>query len=165
MFRIGMGYDVHAFAEGRALVLGGVEIEHPRGLAGHSDADVLTHALMDAVLGAMRAGDIGEHFPDTDAAYEGADSLELLRRVGELMREGGWTLVDADCVIVAQAPKLSPYRETMRARLAESLGVAVDAIGVKATTTERLGFAGREEGIAAYAVALLERGLDDASGW
>ncbi len=165
MLRIGMGYDVHAFAEGRALILGGVEIEHPRGLAGHSDADVLTHALMDAVLGAMRAGDIGEHFPDTDAAYKGADSLELLRRVGELMREGGWTFVDADCVIVAQAPKLSPYRETMRARLAEGLGVPVDAIGVKATTTERLGFAGRQEGVAAYAVALLEHGLDDASGW
>ncbi len=162
MLRIGMGYDVHAFVEGRRLVLGGVEIEHGRGLAGHSDADVLTHALMDAVLGAMRAGDIGQHFPDTDAAYAGADSLELLRRVGQLAREAGWTILDADCVIVAQAPKLSPYREQMRLRLAENLGISVDSVGVKATTTERLGFAGREEGIAAYAVVLLERGFDHA---
>jgi 2-C-methyl-D-erythritol 2,4-cyclodiphosphate synthase len=165
MLRIGMGYDVHAFAKGRKLVLGGVQIEHDRGLLGHSDADVLTHALMDAILGAMRAGDIGEHFPDTDPAYRGADSLELLRHVGVMMREAGWTLVDADCVIVAQAPRLSPHRESMRERLAKSLGVEVDAIGVKSTTTERLGFAGREEGIGAYAVALLERGSNPASGW
>ena len=165
MLRIGMGYDVHAFADGRKLVLGGVEIEHGRGLAGHSDADVVAHALMDAILGAMRAGDIGEHFPDTDPAYRGVDSLELLRRVGQIMRDAGWTFVDADCVIVAQAPKLSPHRETMRTRLAGSLDVPVDAIGVKATTTEGLGFAGRKEGIGAYAVALLERGFDDASGW
>jgi 2-C-methyl-D-erythritol 2,4-cyclodiphosphate synthase len=165
MLRIGIGYDVHAFAEGRKLVLGGVDIDHERGLAGHSDADVLTHALMDAILGAMRAGDIGEHFPDTDPAYRGADSLELLRRVGQIMRDAGWTFVDGDCVIVAQAPKLSPHREMMRVRLAEGLGVSVDSIGVKATTTERLGFAGREEGIGAYAVALLEGGRGDASGW
>jgi 2-C-methyl-D-erythritol 2,4-cyclodiphosphate synthase len=112
----------------------------------------------------MRAGDIGEHFPDTDPAYAGVDSLELLRRVGALMREAGWTFVDADCVIVAQSPRLSPHREMMRARLAAGLGVPVDTIGVKATTTEGLGFAGREEGIGAYAVALLERGGDDALG-
>ncbi len=165
MQRIGMGYDVHAFAEGRKLVLGGVEIAHERGLAGHSDADVLTHALMDAILGAMRSGDIGQHFPDTDPAYKGADSLELLRHVGDLMRGEGWTFVDADCVIVAQAPKLSPHRDEMRARLASALGVEVESIGGKATTTERLGFAGREEGIAAYCVALLHRGFDEASGW
>ncbi len=162
MLRIGMGYDVHAFAEGRRLILGGLHIEHARGLAGHSDADVLTHALMDAILGAMRAGDIGQHFPDTDPAYKGADSMELLRRVGGLMRSEGWAFVDADCVIVAQAPKLSPYRDEMRTRLAENLGVDVDAVGLKATTTERLGFAGREEGIAAYAVVLLQRGFDSA---
>jgi 2-C-methyl-D-erythritol 2,4-cyclodiphosphate synthase len=165
MLRIGIGYDVHAFAEGRRLVLGGVEIDHERGLAGHSDADVLSHALMDAILGAMRAGDIGEHFPDTDPVYRGAHSLDLLRRVGDIMRDAGWEFVDADCVIVAQAPRLSPYREMMRIRLADGLSVPVDAIGVKATTTERLGFAGREEGIGAYAVALLQRGSDNASGW
>ncbi len=157
MLRIGMGYDVHAFAEGRQLILGGVEIEHGRGLAGHSDADVLAHALMDAILGAMRAEDIGAHFPDTDPAYRGADSLKLLARVATLMRDSGWELLDADCVVVAQAPKLTPHRDQMRSNLAATLGVGVESIGVKATTTERLGFEGREEGIGAYAVVLLER--------
>jgi 2-C-methyl-D-erythritol 2,4-cyclodiphosphate synthase len=156
MMRIGLGYDVHAFAEGRRLILGGVEIEHERGLLGHSDADVLAHALADALLGALREGDIGRLFPDTDPAYAGADSLKLLAQVGDLVRERGFTLVDADCVVICERPKLSPHREQMRENLAAALGVDVSAIGVKATTTERLGFEGREEGIGAQAVVLLE---------
>ena len=157
MLRIGHGFDVHAFAEGRRLVLGGVDVPCERGLAGHSDADVVAHALMDAVLGALRAGDIGKLFPDTDPAYEGADSLVLMRHVADLARSRGWRVADVDCTIAAQAPKLAPYREEMRTNMAAALGVPVDAVGVKATTTERLGFVGREEGIAAWAVALLER--------
>ena len=157
MLRIGHGFDVHAFAEGRRLILGGVDVPGERGLAGHSDADVVAHALMDAVLGALREGDIGKLFPDNDPAYEGADSLVLMRRVADLARERGWRVADADCTIVAQAPKLAPYREQMRANMAAALGVPVEAVGVKATTTERLGFVGREEGIAAWAVVLLER--------
>lgn len=156
MLHIGHGYDVHAFAEGRRLVLGGVDIPHARGLAGHSDADVLAHALMDALLGAMRADDIGALFPDTDPAYEGADSLVLLARVADLVRERGWHIQDVDCTIAAQAPKLAPHRTEMRTRLAAAMDVPVEAVGVKATTTERLGFVGREEGIAAWAVALLD---------
>ncbi len=156
MLRIGLGYDVHAFAENRALVLGGVEIEHERGLLGHSDADVLAHALADAVLGALREGDIGKLFPDTDPAYAGADSLVLLARVGELARERGFRLLDADCVVICERPKLSSHRDEMRANLARALGVQVDCVGVKATTTEHLGFEGREEGIGAHAVVLLE---------
>ena len=158
MLRIGHGFDVHAFAEGRRLILGGVDVPCARGLAGHSDADVLAHALMDAVLGAMRAGDIGKLFPDTDPAYEGADSLLLMARVADLARERGYRILDVDCTVAAQAPKLAPHREQMRARMAEVLGVPVEAVGVKATTTERLGFVGREEGIAAWAVALLDDG-------
>ncbi len=156
--RIGLGYDVHAFADGRRLVLAGVEVPFERGLQGHSDADVVAHALMDAILGAMRAGDIGEHFPDTDPAYAGASSLQLLRSVGQMMRAAGWSLVDADTVIVLQEPKLSHLRDAMRANLAASLGVEVDRVGVKATTTEGLGLTGRGEGAAAQAVVLLERG-------
>ena len=158
MLRIGHGFDVHAFAEGRRLVLGGVEVPCERGLDGHSDADVLAHALMDAVLGALRAGDIGGLFPDNDPAYEGADSLVLMRRVADLARERGCHILDVDCTVAAQAPKLAPFRDEMRARMADALGVPVDAVGVKATTTERLGFVGREEGIAAWAVALLDDG-------
>lgn len=154
--RIGHGYDVHAFAENRRLVLGGVDIPHERGLLGHSDADVVTHALADAILGAIRGGDIGKLFPDTDPAYEGADSLVLLARVMDLARTQGFELIDCDCTIAAQAPKLSPYRDEMRARLAGALGVSPDQVGLKATTTERLGFVGREEGIAAWAVALMQ---------
>ena len=157
MLRIGHGFDVHAFAEGRKLILGGVHVPCERGLAGHSDADVVAHALMDAVLGALREGDIGKLFPDTDPAYEGADSLVLMRRVADLARERGWRGADADCTIAAQAPKLAPHREQMRANMAAALGVPVESVGVKATTTERLGFVGREEGIAAWAVVLLER--------
>ena len=156
MLRIGHGFDVHAFAEGRRLLLGGVDVPAERGLAGHSDADVVAHALMDAVLGALRAGDIGGLFPDNDPAYEGADSLVLMRRVADLARERGCRILDVDCTVAAQVPKLAPFRDEMRARMADALGVPVDAVGVKATTTERLGFVGREEGIAAWAVALLD---------
>ena len=155
--RVGIGYDVHAFAEGRRLVLGGVEVPHDRGLAGHSDADVLTHALMDALVGALREGDIGKLFPDTDPAYKGADSIGLLRQVAALMRERGFELVDADCVLVCEQPKVSPYRDEMRSRLASALGVDAESVGVKATTTEGLGFEGRGEGIGAQAVVLLRR--------
>ncbi len=156
MLRIGHGYDVHQFAEGRRCVLGGVDIPYARGLLGHSDADVLAHALADAVLGAARLGDMGTLFPDTDPAYEGADSMVLLSRVAALVREHGFTILDVDCTVAAQVPKLSPHRAQMRANLASALGVDVEQVGVKATTTERLGFVGREEGIAAWAVALLK---------
>ncbi|MGB4592202.1 MAG: 2-C-methyl-D-erythritol 2,4-cyclodiphosphate synthase [Coriobacteriia bacterium] len=157
--RIGLGYDVHAFAEDRGLVLGGVELPHERGLVGHSDADVLVHALMDAIVGAMREGDIGRLFPDTDPDLAGISSLELLRRVAELMRDRGFQLIDADTVIVLERPRISPVRDQMRARMAEALGVEIERVGVKATTTEGLGFAGREEGVAAHAVVLLGAGL------
>lgn len=155
--RIGLGIDVHAFADGRKLILGGVEVPCTRGLAGHSDADVLTHALMDAILGAMRAEDIGAHFPDTDEAWRGARSVELLARVGEMMRERGWQLVDADCVLVLEKPKVATHRDAMRRSMALALGVEVERIGLKATTTEGLGFPGREEGVGAQAVVILER--------
>lgn len=153
--RIGIGHDVHAFADGRTLVLGGVEIPHERGLAGHSDADVLVHALMDAIVGAMREGDIGRLFPDTDPALAGISSLELLRRVAALMRDRGFELIDADSVVALERPRISPFRDQMRERMADALGVGIERVGVKATTTEGLGFAGREEGVAAYAVVLL----------
>lgn len=153
--RIGHGFDVHAFAPGRRLVLGGVEIPCERGLDGHSDADVVLHAVADAVLGAVRGGDIGKLFPDTDPAYEGADSSVLLSRVMGLARSWGFELVDCDCTVAAQAPRLSPYRDLMRERIAAALGVDVSSVGLKATTTEHLGFVGREEGIAAWAVVLM----------
>jgi 2-C-methyl-D-erythritol 2,4-cyclodiphosphate synthase len=148
---------VHQFVDGRRCVLGGVDVPSKRGLLGHSDADVLAHALADAVFGAARMGDIGKLFPDDDPAYEGADSLVLLSKVAEAIRAEGFEIVDADCTVAAQAPKLAPYREQMRRNLSAALGVDVSQVGVKATTTERLGFVGREEGIAAWAVALLER--------
>ena len=157
MLRIGHGYDVHRFAEGRRLILGGVDVPSERGLLGHSDADVLAHALADAILGAARLGDIGKLFPDTDPAYEGADSLVLLSRVAKLVEEKGFKILDADCTVAAQVPKLAPYRDQMRANLAEALGLDVSQVGVKATTTEGLGFVGREEGIASWSVALLEQ--------
>jgi len=156
--RIGHGYDVHRLVEGRKLILCGVDIPHTLGLLGHSDADVATHAVADAILGATRLGDLGKLFPDTDPAYEGADSLRLLSEVMRLARERGYRLVDCDCTIAAQAPKLAPHRDEMRANLARALGVGVESVGVKATTTERLGFVGREEGMAAWAVALLDDG-------
>ena len=155
--RIGHGFDVHAFAPGRRCVLGGVDVPCEQGLLGHSDADVLAHALMDAILGALREGDIGKLFPDTDPAYEGADSIELLRRVAALAAKKGFEIVDSDCTVAAQAPKLAPYREQMRKNMARAMGVAVDSVGVKATTTERLGFVGRKEGIAAWAVCILQK--------
>lgn len=158
MMRIGHGYDVHRLVEGRRLILCGVDIPHTLGLLGHSDADVATHAVADAILGATRLGDLGKLFPDTDPAYEGADSLRLLSEVMRLVRERGYRLVDCDCTIAAQAPKLAPHRDEMRANLARALGVGVESVGVKATTTERLGFVGREEGMAAWAVALLDDG-------
>lgn len=155
--RTGLGYDVHAFAPGRKLILGGVDIPHHQGLDGHSDADVLAHAIMDALLGGVRGGDIGKLFPDTDPAYKGADSLKLLERVAQFVRDAGWEIVDVDSVIAAQAPKLSPYREQMRENLAAAMGIPVENVGVKATTTEHLGFEGREEGISAQAVCMLAR--------
>ncbi len=155
--RIGLGHDVHAFTEGRPLVLGGIHIPYDRGLAGHSDADVLVHALMDAILGAIREGDIGRLFPDTDPVYAGASSIELLRRVASLMRERGYELRDADTVLILEEPKIAPHREAMRQAMADALGVDVQCVGVKATTTERLGFTGRGEGVAADAVVLLQQ--------
>lgn len=157
MQRIGLGYDVHAFAEGRRLVIGGVDIPFDKGLDGHSDADVLVHAVMDALVGALRAGDIGKLFPDTDPAYKGADSIKLLEQVGELVRGEGWRIVDIDTVLMIQEPKMAPHREQMRANIAAALQIPVESVGVKATTTERLGYEGRGEGVTAQAVALLEK--------
>lgn len=154
--RIGHGYDVHRLVEGRRCVIGGVDIPHEKGLLGHSDADVLLHAIMDAVLGAMAAGDIGKLFPDSDPAYKGADSLVLTRRVAEVMAQRGYRLGNIDATVIAQAPKLAPHIPAMRERIAEAFGVEVDRISVKATTEERLGFTGSGEGIAAHAVCLLE---------
>ena len=159
--RVGQGYDVHAFAEGRKLILGGVDIPHVRGLLGHSDADVLAHAISDALLGGIRGGDIGKLFPDTDPAYKDADSLKLLAAVADKVRAEGYDILDVDSVIAAQAPKLSPYREAMRENLAAAMGIAVENVGVKATTTEHLGFEGREEGISATAVCILFRRSDE----
>ncbi len=155
--RIGLGTDVHALVEGRKLIIGGVEIPHKLGLLGHSDADVLAHAVADAVLGAARAGDIGKLFPDTDPRYAGADSMHLLAEVAARVRTMGFEIVDVDSVISAQAPKMSPHRDQMRENLAAALGIHVENVGVKATTTEHLGFEGREEGISAQAVVLLRR--------
>ena len=154
--RIGHGYDVHRLVEGRRCIIGGVEIPYEKGLLGHSDADVLAHALADAILGAARAGDIGQLFPDTDPAYEGADSLVLLSQVMDLVRAKGFELVDADCTLACQAPKIAPYRDAMRGNLARALGVGTEQIGLKATTTEGLGWEGTGEGIGAWAVCLLE---------
>lgn len=153
--RIGNGYDIHRLVEGRRLILGGVEIPHIVGLLGHSDADVLTHAIMDAMLGALSLGDIGHYFPPTDPQWAGADSLVLLGKVNSLIRDRGWLVGNIDSVVVAERPKLKPHIEKMRDRLAGVLELKPDQIGIKATTNEKLGPVGREEGIAAYAVALL----------
>ena len=155
--RIGHGYDVHRFAEGRKLILGGVEIMHTRGLLGHSDADVLTHAVMDALLGAAALGDIGQHFPDSDAAYKDIASTQLLGKVTALLHEAGYQAVNIDATIIAQAPRLMNYLPAMRQSLAKCVGIPLSDVNVKATTEEGLGFTGREEGIAAHAVALIER--------
>jgi 2-C-methyl-D-erythritol 2,4-cyclodiphosphate synthase len=155
--RIGNGYDVHRLVAGRKLILGGVEVPHTMGLLGHSDADVLLHAISDAILGAIGEGDIGRHFPDTDPAYKGADSILLLRHVMELALAKGYRIGNVDATIVAQRPKLAPFIQQMRLNIAKALSTEEDRVNVKATTTEELGFAGRQEGIAAYAVALLEQ--------
>ncbi len=155
--RIGHGFDVHAFAAGRRLVIGGVDIPHARGLAGHSDADVLLHAICDALLGAAGLGDIGRHFPDSDARYKGIDSRRLLRHVAQLLVDQGWRVGNVDATLIAQAPRMAPHIPAMQANLAADLGLAPGTVNVKATTTERLGFTGREEGIAAEAVCLIVR--------
>ena len=155
--RIGHGYDVHRLADGRKLILGGVNIPWERGLLGHSDADVLTHAVMDALLGAAGMDDIGHLFPDTDPRYEGISSLELLRQVGELLRRHGMEIVNLDATVLAQKPRLAPYKMQMIRNLAEVLGISPDCVNVKATTEEGLGFTGDGSGIAAHAVALIER--------
>lgn len=155
--RIGNGYDIHRLVEGRRLILGGVDIEHSLGLLGHSDADVLTHAIMDAMLGALSLGDIGHYFPPSDEKWAGADSLMLLSQVNNLILERGWQVSNIDAVVVAERPKLKPHIEAMRDKIAGVLGVQADQVGVKATTNEKLGPEGREEGISAYAVALLVR--------
>ncbi|HLO65821.1 MAG TPA: 2-C-methyl-D-erythritol 2,4-cyclodiphosphate synthase [Holophaga sp.] len=158
--RVGQGFDVHRFADpaaGRPLVLMGVTVPHDRGLAGHSDADVMLHALMDALLGAAGLGDIGQHFPDTDPAYKGADSAALLASVMEALGARGWKVVNADVCLIGERPKLAPHREAMRARIAPVLGLDPQDLNVKATTTEKLGFTGRGEGLAAQAVVLIDR--------
>lgn len=156
--RIGSGFDVHALVPGRALIIGGVRIEHPLGLEGHSDADVLLHAISDALLGAAALGDIGRHFPDTDPRWKGADSRRLLRHVCLLVVERGWRVGNVDATIIAQAPRMAPHVAAMVANIAADLGIEAGAVNVKATTTERLGFTGRGEGIAAQAVATIVRG-------
>lgn len=153
--RVGTGYDVHKLVRGRKLILGGVEISHELGLLGHSDADVLLHAIMDALLGAAALGDIGRHFPDTDPAYEGASSLKLLSHVGKLLDEKGYVIENIDATVIAQRPKLMEHIEKMEQNIAKTLGIAIDQVNVKATTEERLGFTGREEGISAQAVCAL----------
>jgi len=155
--RVGIGVDAHALEDGVPLVLGGVSIDHPRGLAGHSDGDVLAHALTDAVLGAAGLEDIGALFSSDDPALKGADSIELLRRAWQQVQAAGWRLANADVVLIGEEPRLAPHRDAMRARLAEALGVEPERVAVRATTTDRLGFTGRGEGLAAHAVALLER--------
>jgi 2-C-methyl-D-erythritol 2,4-cyclodiphosphate synthase len=155
VFRVGQGFDVHALVTGRRLIIGGVEIPYEKGLEGHSDADVLLHAITDALLGAAGLGDIGRHFPDTDPAYKGADSRFLLRETAGKVRAAGYAVVNVDCTIIAQAPKMAPHIPEMVRRIAEDIGVRANEINVKAKTTERLGFTGRGEGIAAEAIALL----------
>lgn len=153
--RIGMGYDVHKLVPNRDLILGGVKIPHELGLLGHSDADVLLHSIMDALLGAAALGDIGKHFPDTDPAYKGADSVKLLEHVGRLIREAGYSIENIDATIIAQRPKMRPHIDTMRRNIKEALGIELDQINIKATTEEGLGFTGSEEGISAQAICLL----------
>ena len=155
--RIGFGYDVHKLVTERKLILGGVEIPHEKGLLGHSDADVLVHSIMDAILGALALGDIGKHFPDTDSAYKDINSMLLLQKVAKLIQKEGYVLGNMDCTVCAQRPKLSPHIETMRKNIADVLQTDLKNISIKATTTEGLGFPGREEGISAYAVCLLTK--------
>lgn len=154
--RIGQGFDVHAFAKNRPLILGGVCIDYHLGLAGHSDADVLLHAICDALLGALALGDIGQHFPDNDTQYKNANSMHLLKHVMQLVHQNGYQLSNLDATIIAQAPRLAPYRQQMAQNIATCLAVSIEQISIKATTTEKLGFTGRKEGIAAQAVVLLQ---------
>lgn len=159
MIRIGQGYDVHQLVEGRPFILGGIEIEHHKGLLGHSDADVLLHTITDAALGAIGGGDIGKHFPDTDPEFKDADSRKLLKHIWEYVKEQGYELGNIDCTVIAQKPKLAPYIEQMRESIANLLEADISQVNVKATTSEHLGFTGREEGIASLAVILLTKRL------
>lgn len=154
--RVGHGYDVHRFAPGRDLIIGGVKIPYEQGLLGHSDADVLLHAVMDSLLGAAALGDIGLHFPDTDDKYKGISSLLLLKETGKLINEAGYEIINIDATVLAQAPKLRPYMDQMRENISKTLGIAISQVNIKATTEEGLGFTGRKEGMAAHAVSLLE---------
>ena len=158
--RVGMGYDVHKLVEGRDLIIGGVKIPHTLGLLGHSDADVLLHAIMDALLGAAALGDIGKHFPDTDPAYEGADSIELLKKAGEMLEERMYLIENIDATVIAQRPKLLPYIDTMVKNVAEALHLEEDQVNIKATTEEGLGFTGKKEGISAQAICCISKALD-----
>ncbi len=158
-FRVGHGYDVHRYAAGRKLILGGVDIPFGKGLMGHSDADVVVHAIMDSLLGAAAMGDIGQHFPDTDEKYKGADSLKLLGIVAELLRKNGYEISNVDATIVAQAPKLRPYINQMRINIAKAMGTDTSAVSIKATTEERLGFTGHLEGVAAHSVSLIYKAI------
>ncbi|MBO1005835.1 2-C-methyl-D-erythritol 2,4-cyclodiphosphate synthase [Pseudogracilibacillus auburnensis] len=157
MFRIGQGFDVHQFAENRPLIIGGVTIPYEKGLIGHSDADVLLHTITDACLGAIGEGDIGRHFPDDDPEFKDADSAQLLKRVWAMVKQRGYTLVNIDCTIMAQKPKMAPYIESIQSRVAELLEAEIEQVNIKATTTERLGFVGREEGIASQAAILIQK--------
>ena len=157
MFRIGHGYDVHRLTEGRPLIIGGVNIPHEAGLLGHSDADVLVHAIMDSMLGALALGDIGKHFPDTDERYKGADSIELLRQVAKIIDNHGYSVANIDSTILAQAPKMAPHIDQMRKNVANAVGIDVSCVSVKATTEEKLGFTGEKKGIATHAVCLITR--------
>ena len=157
MIRVGHGYDVHAFAENRKCIIGGVEIPYEKGLLGHSDADVLLHAISDSLLGAAALGDIGKHFPDTDPAYKGADSLILLKHVVGLIKSKGYTVGNIDATVIAQAPKMAPFVEQMRCNIVSALQIDIDCVNVKATTEEKLGFTGRKEGISAHCVSLIEK--------
>jgi len=157
MLRIGNGYDVHRLVEGRRLVLGGIEIPHLKGVLGHSDGDVLIHAIMDGLLGALALGDIGQHFPDTSNEFKDIDSMILLERVFQLIKDKGYRIINLDCIIVAQKPKLKPYLDLMRERVAKSLETEISNISIKATTEEKLGFTGSEEGIKSYCVVLLQK--------
>lgn len=155
--RIGFGYDVHQLVENRRLILGGIDIPYERGLLGHSDADVLVHAIMDSILGALALGDIGKHFPDTDQQYKDISSIYLLSKVKEIMDENGYTIGNIDATVAAEKPKLAPYIDFMREKIADTLNTSVDNINIKATTTEKLGFVGKEEGISSYSVCLIEK--------
>lgn len=156
-FRVGLGFDTHQFEKGRDLILGGVKIEHDKGLKGHSDADVLCHAITDALLGTLALGDIGTHFPDDDPAYKNADSIELLKKVNSLIQKKGYSIVNIDSVVIAEKPKLMPYIRRIQVKIADSLGLSHDQISVKATTSEKMGYIGREEGINSQAIVLIQK--------